>query len=88
MSVALSRQDALNWLVKYGIIPYWDSIDNKVLFRKADVKKGSVLSVPRNVEEEVWPGLIKILALKNEADCALVRKNVEHLLKEQGKLLY
>ncbi|KTB47527.1 hypothetical protein [Dehalogenimonas alkenigignens] len=88
MSTALSRQDALNWLVKYGIIPYWDSIDNKVLFRKADVKKGSVLSVPRNVEEEVWPGLIKILALKNESDCALVRKNVEHLLKEQGKLLY
>jgi hypothetical protein len=88
MSTALSRQDALNWLVKYGIIPYWDSIDNKVLFRKADVKKGSVLSVPRNVEEEVWPGLIKILALKNESDCTLVRKNVEHLLKEQGKLLY
>ena len=77
----------MNWLVKYGFIPYWDSIDNKVLFRKADVKKGSVLSISRDSEEAVWPGLIKLLALKTEADCALVRKNVEHMLKEQRKLL-
>ena len=87
MSVALTREDALNWLVKYGIIPYWDSIDNKVLFRKAEVKKGAVPFISRDTEEQVWPGLIKLLALKTEADCALVRKNIEHVLKEQGKLL-
>jgi len=87
MSVALTREDALNWLVKYGVIPYWDSIDNKVLFRKADVKKGAVLAISRDAEEQVWPGLIKLLALKTEADCTLVRKNIEHVLKEQGKLL-
>ena len=87
MSTALTPQDAMNWLVKYGIIPYWDSIDGKVLFRKADVKKGAVLSISRDAEEQVWPGLIKLLNLKTEADCALVRKNVEHMLKEQRKLL-
>ncbi len=87
MSTALTPQDATSWLVKYAIIPYWDSIDNKVLFRKADVKKGSVLSISRDAEEQVWPGIIKLLALKTEADCTLVRKNVEHILKEQGKLL-
>ena len=87
MSKALTTKDALNWLVKYGIIPYWDSIDNKVLFRKADVKKGSVLSISRDSEEAVWPGLIKLLTLKTEADCTQVRMNVEHLLKEKGKLL-
>ncbi|XUX00574.1 MAG: hypothetical protein TUN42_00935 [Dehalogenimonas sp.] len=83
----LTRQDALNWLVKYGIIPYWDSIDNKVLFRKAEVKKGSVESVIRDTEEEVWPGLIKLLSLKTEADCLLVRRSVEQALKGQGKLI-
>jgi len=87
MGATLTSQDAMNWLVKYGIIPYWDSIDNKVLFRKADVKKGAVLTISRNAEEEVWPGLIKLLNLKNEADCTLVRQNVEHILKEQGKLV-
>jgi hypothetical protein len=87
MSTTLTRQDAMNWLVKYGIIPYWDSIDSKVLFRKADVKKGSVLPISRDAEEQVWPGLIKLLNLKTEADCDLTRKNVEHVLKEQGKLL-
>ncbi|APV43516.1 hypothetical protein Dform_00153 [Dehalogenimonas formicexedens] len=86
MPSALTRQDALNWLVKYGIIPYWDSIDNKVMFRKADVKKGSVESVSRDTEEEVWPGLIKLLALKTEADCVQVRRSVEQALKGQGKL--
>ncbi|PPD58215.1 hypothetical protein HX448_02440 [Dehalogenimonas etheniformans] len=87
MMATLTRQDALNWLVKYGIIPYWDSIDNKVLFRKAEVKKGSVESVSRDTEEEVWPGLIKLLALKTEADCLLVRRSVEQALKGQGKLI-
>jgi hypothetical protein len=87
MSVALTRQDAMNWLVKYGIIPYWDSIDNKVLFRKADVKRGSVEAISRDMEEQVWPGLIKLLGLKTELDCQQVRKNVELTLKGQGKLL-
>ncbi|MEN8613924.1 hypothetical protein ABFB09_01385 [Dehalogenimonas sp. THU2] len=87
MSVALTRQDAMNWLVKFGVIPYWDSIDKKPLFRKADVKKGSVAFISRETEEQVWPGVIKLLDLKTEADCATVRRNVEHLLREQGKLL-
>jgi hypothetical protein len=82
----LTRQDAMGWLVKYGIIPYWDSIDNKVLFRKADVKRGAVEAVSRDMEEQVWPGLIKLLSLKTEVDCAQVRKNVELTLKGQGKL--
>jgi hypothetical protein len=87
MPSALTRQDAMNWLVKYGIIPYWDSIDNKVLFRKADVKKGTVESVSRDTEEEVWPGLIKLLNLRTELDCQQVRKSVEQALKGQGKLI-
>lgn len=87
MANALTRQDAMNWLVKYGIIPYWDSIDGKVLFRKADVKKGAVESISRDTEEEVWPGLIKLLALKTEADCLQVRRSVEQALKGQGKLI-
>ena len=87
MPTALTRQDALNWLTKYGIIPYWDSIDNKVLFRKADVKKGTVESISRDTEEEVWPGLIKLLALRTELDCLQVRKTVESAQKAQGKLV-
>ena len=87
MPNALTRQDAMSWLVKYGIIPYWDSIDNKVLFRKADVKKGTVESISRDTEEEVWPGLIKLLNLHTEADCLVVRKSVEQALKGQGKLV-
>jgi hypothetical protein len=87
MANTLTRQDAMNWLVKYGIIPYWDSIDNKVLFRKADVKKGTVESVSRDTEEEVWPGLIKLLSLRTEEDCLQVRRSVEQELKGQGKLI-
>ena len=87
MAAALTRQDALNWLVKYGIIPYWDSIDNKPLFRKADVKKDSVPFISRQTEEQVWPGIIKLLGLKTEEECTSIRNNVEHLLREQSKLL-
>ncbi|AKG52935.1 hypothetical protein DGWBC_0248 [Dehalogenimonas sp. WBC-2] len=87
MSVTLTRQDAMNWLVKYGVIPYWDSIDNKPLFRKADVHKGSLPFISRESEEQVWPGIIKLLEIRTEADCATVRKNVEHLLREQRKLI-
>jgi hypothetical protein len=87
MANTLTRQDAMNWLVKYGIIPYWDSIDNKVLFRKAEVKKGTVESVSRDTEEEVWPGLIKLLNLRTEEDCLQVRRTVEQTLKGQGKLI-
>ncbi|TFG45547.1 MAG: hypothetical protein E4H31_02570 [Dehalococcoidia bacterium] len=87
MSTALTHQDAMNWLVKFAIIPYWDSIDNKALFRKASVKKDSVPFISREAEEQAWPGAVKLLAIKTEADCATVRRNVEHLLREQGKLL-
>ena len=86
MPSSLTAQDALAWLVKYGIIPYWDSIDNKAMFRKADVKKDSVAFISRKAEEEAWPGVVKLLSLKTETECATVRSNVEHILRDQGKL--
>lgn len=86
MPSSLTAQDALDWLVKFGIIPYWDSIDNKAMFRKADVKKGRTPFISREAEEQAWPGVVKLLGLKTEADCATVRSNIEHVLREQGKL--
>lgn len=86
MPSSLTAQDALDWLVKFGIIPYWDSIDNKAMFRKAGVKKDKLPFISREAEEQAWPGVVKLLGLKTEADCATVRSNVEHVLREQGKL--
>lgn len=57
------------------------------MFRKADVKKDSVPGINQKTEEQVRPGLIKLLGLGTEEECASIRINVEHLLREQGKLL-
>ena len=77
------RKEAMDWLVAGGIVPYWDSIDNKVLFKKA-AKTGPNLSL--NKIEEAWPSILEILELKTELDTVRVRANVEHVLKERGRM--
>ena len=80
----MSRQEALDWLVKLGIVPYWDSLDGRVLFRKA-VKRG-LYSVTRQSKEKAWPLIIKALKIDNEEDVKRIRDIVRNELRRQKRI--
>jgi len=77
------RKEAMDWLVTSGIVPYWDSIDNKVLFKQV-AKTGSNLSLDKI--EKAWPVILEALEAKTELETVRIRANIEHILKERGRL--
>ncbi|AGG06825.1 MULTISPECIES: hypothetical protein [Dehalococcoides] len=85
MSQQVNKEEAINWLIKIGTIPYWDSIDNRPLFRRI-VKKNDGTKVDRVTEEEAWPFIINALGMKTEAETESLRKTIEKALKLQGRI--
>ena len=83
MANEAKRKEAMEWLITTGIVPYWDSIDSKVLFKKV-AKEGPDLSLDK--VERAWPLVLEALEINTEADTMCLRTNVEHILKEQGRM--
>lgn len=83
MANEAKRKEAMDWLVTSGVAPYWDSIDNKVLFKKV-AKTGPNLSLGKI--EKAWPLILEALEIKTELDTVRIRTNVEHVLKERGRM--
>jgi hypothetical protein len=83
MSNKAKRKEAMEWLITTGIVPYWNSIDSKVLFKKV-AKEGPSLSLDK--VEKAWPLVLEALEINTEADAAHLRTNVEHILKERGRM--
>lgn len=77
-----NRKEAMDWLVTSGIVPYWNSIDNKVLFKKV-TRTGPNLSLGKI--EDAWPAILETLEIKTELDTVRIRTNIEHILKERGR---
>ena len=87
MESGMSRQEALDWLVKLGIVPTWDSLGRRVLFRKEKaVKRGFVYSVDRQFKEKTWPLLITALKMNTEEDVKRIRDIVRSELRKQGRI--
>ncbi len=84
MEPGMSRQEVLDWLVKLGIVPYWDSLDGRVLFRKA-VKRG-LYHVTRQSKEKTWPLIIKALGMNTEEDVKRIRDIVKSRLQELERM--
>ena len=87
MGSDMSWQEALDWLVKLGIVPTWDSLDRRILFRKERaVKRGIVYSVDRQFKEKTWPIIIKALGMNAKEDAKRIRDVVRSELRKQGRM--
>lgn len=85
MESDMSRQEALDWLIKLGIVPTWDSLSQRVLFRSA-VTKGLIIPVTRQYKEKAWPLLIKALRMNAKEDVKQIRDIVKSELRKQERI--
>lgn len=69
------RQDAIVFLIKLRLEPYWDSSNDQVLFRKIS-NSGGNYNVTRQRIERGWPGLIEVLDLHSKENSDSVRREV------------
>ncbi len=81
----MSRQEALDSLTRFGIVPTWDSLGKRVLFRSA-VTKGLVIPVTRQYKEKTWPLLIKALKMNTKEDTKHIRDIVKTELRKQKRI--
>jgi len=84
MGAGMSPQEAIDWLVKLEIVPYWDSLDRRVLFKKA-AKRG-LYHITRQSKEKTWPLIIKALRMNTEQDVKRIRDIVKSRLKELERI--
>ena len=85
MKSDMSRQEALDWLIKLGIVPTWDSLSQRVLFKNA-VMKGLIIPVTRQYKEKTWPLLIKALKMNDKEDAKQIRDIVKSELGKQKRI--
>ena len=67
--------EGLDNLVKIRLEPYWDSVGDRVLFRKI-AGGGGAYSVTRQSKEQLWAPLKDALAIRTREDAARVRREV------------
>jgi len=70
-----NRKDALKFLNMLNMTVYWDSINNRPLFRKIPKKSG--YSVTRQKVKKWYDSLVDILDLKNIDDIIQLRKELQ-----------
>ncbi len=85
MESDMSRQEALDWLIKLGIVPTWDSLSQRVLFRSA-VTKGLIIPVTRQYKEKAWPLFIKALRMNAKEDVKQIRDIVKSEPRKQERI--
>ena len=85
MEGGMSHEEALDWLIKLGIVPTWDSLAKRVIFKSA-VKRGWGYKVIRQFKEKTWPLLIEALTLHNYEATKQIRDEVKSGLRGQGRM--
>jgi hypothetical protein len=66
----------MSLLMRLRVVPYWDSLECRTLFRKKP-GAGPLFGVTRQAREENWPRLIELLSLHTRDDCARVRQQLK-----------
>jgi hypothetical protein len=69
-------------LVRSGVVPSWNSVENKAVFKKMT----KVPELTLSYLEGIWPSILALLEINNETEAEVIRHNVEHILREQGRL--
>lgn len=82
----MDYQRAFNLAVKVAVVPYWETLDNRPLFRKYPTKKGPAYHVTRQSKEMLWAPLVEALGLTNSERVAAVRKLIIAKLRADGRL--
>lgn len=77
-----NRQDAIKWLIRSGVVPSWNSVENKAVFKKLT----KVPELTLSYLEGIWPSVLALLEINNETESEVIRHNIEHILREQGRL--
>lgn len=83
--VEMKYQEALDLVVRLGIVPYWDTQQVRVLFRRRATKKVAY-NVTRQAQEVVWPLIISALGLNSRENTERVRRIITERLREQKRL--
>lgn len=75
------HKEAIQFLAKLKIEPYWDSASNRPLFRGIAGVNRRYKGVTRQSIEKGWPLLINTLGLNSREDTDQVRQEVRSQLK-------
>jgi hypothetical protein len=81
----MKYQEALDLAVRLGVVPYWDTQQLRVLFRKRATKKVAY-NVTRQSQEVVWPLIINALGLNSRENTQRVRQIITERLREAKRL--